>query len=751
MEEINYDVMRYELDELGYLKNVFFGCASGECTGYTGSIPSGYDTLQDWYEDNCDSINSWKIVDNALLFDDVRCEELQEVYDKQQEDNRYVCHKELFEVQEQVDEIKNISDNQYMSKIASGDIIALDDCKKCFPRFKFTNIKCYDFNKINLIVSGKNMLVNEALTQTINGIEFTQNKDKSITLKGTATQQIEYNIAGTSSNTSAFLCFKKGKKYCLSGLGDITVRMYYYNGTEKEEVYSGNSGIITFDNNNKLVTQIVISINSGTTVNTTIYPQLEYGTVATDYEKYVGNRGVFDFSSFVGEVLFPSDTNIKHNSLKAGTTKAGISKVLTDIEETVIGVFPSDTLYPAGDVINYVEIEEDTMYVSRNGVLQSENVSNSYIYDNYSLIYTIEPTNIEIEYSSSVLKVKDLEFLQGKSTTTDRFKILEDGSIEANNGKFSGEVTATSGTIGGCSINDGVLEVENANIKGTISTSKLDSDVITTSNFSAQDINADRITSGTLNADYIDGGTINASSINLSGVSLSPSYSSIGGLTIGNGSISNSRLSIDGSDGIIRVFNSSGGSMILSDAARLSATAGIGLTSNSNGNVSAPSVNLDLKACSGASAYLGSMINSNGTGEKSGITCSNGVLAFRSTGYCTYNGSTVFGSSSRATKKNIVDLTQEQKDEVYELIKQIPTKQYDYKEEYGNPFNYGFIIEDIENTKLNNLLHITQAENNQDIKMYSTEDLVRLQLITIQELMKKMETLENRIKELEEK
>ena len=71
-------------------------------------------------------------------------------------------------------------------------------------------------------------------------------------------------------------------------------------------------------------------------------------------------------------------------------------------------------------------------------------------------------------------------------------------------------------------------------------------------------------------------------------------------------------------------------------------------------------------------------------------------------------------------------------------------KKYDYKKEYGKPFNYGFVIEDIENTKLKDLLHITQAENNKDIKMYSTEDLVRLQLIVIQELIKKVEALEKK-------
>lgn len=306
-------------------------------------------------------------------------------------------------------------------------------------------------------------------------------------------------------------------------------------------------------------------------------------------------------------------------------------------------------------------------------------------------------------------------------------------------------IQASKVNIGGVinAINNNTSTTINGNkiTTGSITADKVSSDVITTNNFSSQNINADRITAGTLNA----------ANINLRGTYLSPTYSEIGGMSVSGGTISNSRMKMDTADGILSVFNSSGGSMILSNAARLSATRGIGLTSNSNGNVSAPSVNLDLKACSGAEAYLGCMINANGTGERSGITCSNGVLSFRSTGYCTYNGSTVFGSSSRATKENIIDLTKEQKEEVYSLLKEIPLKQYDYKKEYGKKFNYGFIIEDIEDTKLKELLHITQSENNKDIKMYSTEDLVRLELITIQELMKKIDKLEERISDLEKK
>lgn len=325
-------------------------------------------------------------------------------------------------------------------------------------------------------------------------------------------------------------------------------------------------------------------------------------------------------------------------------------------------------------------------------------------------------------------------------------------SIEASKVNIGGVINAinnnTTTSIDGNKITTGSITANQIK-SGTISADKVSSDVITTNNFNAQKINADNITSGTLSADKISGGTISASDITLKGVSLKPSTSSIGGLNVTNGTISNSRMGLDTSNGIIRVFNNNGGSMILSNAARLSATAGIGLSSNSTGNVSAPSKNLDLKACGGATAFLGCMSDSAGTNEKSAVSCENGVLKFRSTGYCSYNGTTVFNSSSRATKENIVDLTQKQKDEVYELIKNIPTKQYDYKKQYGKKFNYGFIIEDIEETKLNDLLHISQSETNKDIKLYSSEDLVRLQLITIQELMKKNEELEKRIKKLE--
>ena len=46
----------------------------------------------------------------------------------------------------------------------------------------------------------------------------------------------------------------------------------------------------------------------------------------------------------------------------------------------------------------------------------------------------------------------------------DKFAVTGDGTVYASNVNLTGNITATSGTIGGCSINNGVLQVGNANV-----------------------------------------------------------------------------------------------------------------------------------------------------------------------------------------------------------------------------------------------------------------------------------------------
>lgn len=56
--------------------------------------------------------------------------------------------------------------------------------------------------------------------------------------------------------------------------------------------------------------------------------------------------------------------------------------------------------------------------------------------------------------------------------------ITEDGVLNARGANISGETNITGGTVGGCSIVDGVLQITNDNIAGLITAAKLDADYL---------------------------------------------------------------------------------------------------------------------------------------------------------------------------------------------------------------------------------------------------------------------------------
>lgn len=366
---------------------------------------------------------------------------------------------------------------------------------------------------------------------------------------------------------------------------------------------------------------------------------------------------------------------------------------------------------------------------------------------------TIDLTATDNKTSAGItIKLKNEDGTQIDSKTAN---ITMSGLVKFTDlsGKGTTEINGaniTTGTLDASKVN--VTNLNADNIKsGTISTSILGSDVITTKNFSAQKINADNITTGTLSCDRLKGGTINGQTISggtISGSKITSTSGNIGGFIIdGSSGLAGSYGTIRPNGNLLLYPNYGSARYVLSDKITFNAQGGVVIASNSNANVSVYNTNLDLKACAGAIAYLGCMGNTDGTDERSAVECGDRTLYLRSDGVIYANGAAIGGSSSKNTKTNIVELSQEKKDELYKLIKDIPLCEYDYKPQYGKENNYGFLIEDIEETKLNDLLHITKV--NEDIKTYCSEDLTRLNLIIIKELMNKVESLENRIKELE--
>lgn len=70
--------MRYILDSSGYVESVSctpFNCKDKSCTEYKGSIPSGYDSLEDWA--TTANIRAYKITSGNLVYDSARDAALQ--------------------------------------------------------------------------------------------------------------------------------------------------------------------------------------------------------------------------------------------------------------------------------------------------------------------------------------------------------------------------------------------------------------------------------------------------------------------------------------------------------------------------------------------------------------------------------------------------------------------------------------------------------------------------------------------------
>lgn len=249
-------------------------------------------------------------------------------------------------------------------------------------------------------------------------------------------------------------------------------------------------------------------------------------------------------------------------------------------------------------------------------------------------------------------------------------------------------------------------------------------------NDSSTTIDGNKITTGTLNADKIYGGTISASTINLSNTTLSPNSSTIGGWNIANSYLYNG--GIDGNNGA-RLY-ADGRFYMKNNYGWINTGTGGTLLSGNGGTY--PVVISDN--------FSTTLPDANDT---IAIRAFNGTVHINSNYGVYANDTLLAGGSSKKMKQKIKKLSAKDINEIYNELKDLPRYSYDYKKQYsGQKNNYGFIIEDFENKKLGQILHVTKGENG--TKYYSHNDLTIVNSIIIQELMKKIEKLEKEVEEL---
>lgn len=128
-------------------------------------------------------------------------------------------------------------------------------------------------------------------TKTASGVSFTVNNDGSITVNGTATDNVFFNIVYKSSD----LKLDVGRKYILSGLANVFVSLRLLdNSFNSVEVFdcSYTKDSITFAPTKEyMYVTCYIYVSNGTTIdNVTIHPMLRDASITDDtYEIYTPN------------------------------------------------------------------------------------------------------------------------------------------------------------------------------------------------------------------------------------------------------------------------------------------------------------------------------------------------------------------------------------------------------------------------------------------------------------------------------
>lgn len=123
-------------------------------------------------------------------------------------------------------------------------------------------------------------------SKTISGVTFTVQEDGGIKVEGTPNNPVSIFYISTPANTISAL--KIGNTYTLSGYRSGSGATLVYINTEVSDSYT-----FTCDTQNPL---IGIKVVQGTTADALFYPQLEEGTVATDFSLNTGSKEVLKVS-----------------------------------------------------------------------------------------------------------------------------------------------------------------------------------------------------------------------------------------------------------------------------------------------------------------------------------------------------------------------------------------------------------------------------------------------------------------------
>ncbi|MBQ7038220.1 MAG: hypothetical protein IJN61_03820 [Clostridia bacterium] len=193
--------------------------------------------------------------------------------------------------------------SKHMNATASGTVVTLNDVSPIEHdvAVRLSSDTVADFSTVTVKRYGKNLLPYPYVqkTRTYLGITYTINADGGITMNGTATGVSTHNLMGKGAGANATVLsgvfIGGGTEYCISAGAvlptGVTLNSFFYetDGTAAGGVHiSAGSSYTYFAKTAKRARIYMhLRIATGTVLdNFTIYPMIEKGASATEYEPY---------------------------------------------------------------------------------------------------------------------------------------------------------------------------------------------------------------------------------------------------------------------------------------------------------------------------------------------------------------------------------------------------------------------------------------------------------------------------------
>ncbi len=195
-----------------------------------------------------------------------------------------------------------LKDSKYMNATASGAAVALPDVSSVEHEVavQLSSEVLTDFSAVTVKRYGKNLLPfpYKDKTKSAGGITFTANDDGTITANGTATSDTVFVLCGGSGMNAMPLkyAFVTGETYVYSTgailPAGVEICNFLYDANGKTHsgrtVSSGtHSKTLTISEDNLRLYSYFRIAKSTVLDNFTIYPMIEKGATATEYEPYI--------------------------------------------------------------------------------------------------------------------------------------------------------------------------------------------------------------------------------------------------------------------------------------------------------------------------------------------------------------------------------------------------------------------------------------------------------------------------------